>query len=496
MGVERIARFALAFAAAASACKRSVRLDASPPPDAAYAALLVLGTGGSVRASSPLEAWAAGDPLPIVARASDDAVIVAYTKDQLDRAGVLSLLDPGHPPAVLASVAGCAQRLPAPAWYARWSSADRIEAFTASTAPPLTISGAVLACPDLANAPVAVELPCGTSRCVPVVEHTGACSLSLDLSACGIGRVAATFDADGRACLDFSSTHWACAPGDVVPGARAAYRCTSPQTCDLDLYVDPGSLHPPVTIDRAALFPAAPYLPRLADTTPILVPDGIDSGYAFDLLIIKDRVVVSAVGDMIGRPVCPNGQSAPGKLVFFDLESLAQITTATAPPCLGRLASVPGENVFLSAFIEGGSWHIGRFDAATGRLLARAPGPSATDSALHRILVIGDEAMLMFSESGTGRAGSVLEAYGVERLEHRSTLDLRDRADAVDLTLVDTNTAALVTDDSRQAAWIDLASMAVTIRSLPADASQYRDIYGLIPGVTSGELLVTPGISP
>lgn len=333
---------------------RPVRVDV--PPDVEWVALV------SPTGATPLVRWLAGAPLPAHTAGGETIQLVGYTAEQVRQLPVQDGARVAEERLRLAK--GCERHLPVPAWFGELTPDDLLTTRAPSEAPVLTASW--ISCP---TDPVLTHATCLSLPCAIGETQTIGCAVRVDLSACGAGVLVGERQADGSIC--FEPLPWTCEPVETLAPEITAQACAN--DCRTSVFEAPRE--PPFTLERVAVTGGELYLPGEL-TDDLLVPNNrLHSGKAFDLALLRDRLVVAHAG-ATAVYFCPIEAERPaGRLSFYDLDSLALVGTATAPECLTRLL---GEgDTFVGVHGARGEPVLSRF-SREGRRLASGP-PSSGD---------------------------------------------------------------------------------------------------------------------
>lgn len=321
--------------------------------------------------ATPLVRWLPGEPLPAHTAGGETVQILGYTAAQISALPVHEGARVGDERLQLAS--GCDRHLPVPAWFGELTPGDVLSTRAPSEAPVLTASW--ISCP---MGPVLTHATCLSVPCAIGETQTVQCAVSVDLSACGAGVLRGERQADGSIC--FQPLPWTCEPVAALAPEITAQACAN--DCRTSVFAAPQE--PPFTLERVAVTGGELYLPGEL-TDDLLVPNNrLHSGKAFDLALLRDRLVVAHAGERAVH-FCPIEAEVPAsRLSFYDLDSLAPVGTATAPECLTRLL---GEgDTFLGIHGSMGEPVLSRFSREGRRLASGAPssgdGPRA-DAAAH-----------------------------------------------------------------------------------------------------------------
>lgn len=411
----------LASLVAAGSCKNTETVETDAPAEATFASVITFDEAGVFERSSRVVEWPAGTALDLVGPSGRTFVLAWSAADLAARGLPMPTAEP------LRLATGCEQSIGSPTWIGKWED-QRIVATATSVAPRLTASWVTDACERLSEMPpFAVDMRCLVSRCELMATPVSRCRASLDMTTCGLGLVEATVDAVGGVCLDFAASNASCLPRDE-PTADGAYECTEPQ-CGLDVYFNPSRRPPPYQADLIEVVDDGDgkYIDPLLQEIPLILPRVTFGGYLHDLLPLDDHLVVAHVPGVLPRRACPEHLADNSKLSFIDQDTLEITRTATAPPCLQRLARDPTGRGFLATFAKGDQWYVGRFDA-DGTKLAEADIrlPMVEDMMFWRVhQLVGIESLdLVVILVSLGRSQSLLITLDLD------TLTLRDRMDA------------------------------------------------------------------
>lgn len=269
--------------------------------------------------------------------------------------------------APLQATTGCEPILPPPRWgrelsAGRWAEPEAV--------PPLTAPWLRESCEVPRAEPWIDTSDCVSFWCDRVLTDAPerACVAGVDLSGCQLSPIEIAVEADLRVCTrgaepppvrGAESTVWVeDRLGNRCPVRVAARRAYEPQVrrwSFLDQLPDP----PP------------PPPRRLADADSVGPLRGL-FGLAADLVVLNDRVVVSAT--RTSPFACLSQPLAEPQLVHLMRagDELGAVHTSTAPPCLHHLEPAPDGASFFGAFVTGVTQlAVARFDAE-GRILDRA----------------------------------------------------------------------------------------------------------------------------
>lgn len=240
---------------------------------------------------------------------------------------------------------------------------------------PLPLPGdAGVECPAvLGEASIALDLDCKANPCV-ISAREEACVLELSISGCVETVLRGAIDADGKLIFEPSDELGGCAVIERRDDGRLSLLCSSDDlTCRGDIYPVDQTID--AELSRAKIFdvefhgPDGPAEPL--DRAEVL------RGYLSDFAEAGARFAVAGWGGDYKRVKCEDEDAT---LSFVDPESMMVVATATAPPCLVRLAFDRRREQLIG--ISGGPVpEINRFDL-DGNLLQRATIPFPAETGL------------------------------------------------------------------------------------------------------------------
>lgn len=193
---------------------------------------------------------------------------------------------------------------------------------------------------------------CQTGLCLPRISaNDDRCELTIDPSPCDrpldqLGTFSARFQPNGEVLFD-PPPGAACNSVSARTGAAASLDCAAPFQCPVDLFLPAPA---PLFQVRTATVIAGPRFNP--DTAEIRYEHSL-VGYLADLALFdRTAVVASFSGEILDRrgDLCSD-LAPPVTLHLFDVETLEETGTATAPPCTVLLAGDPA-GAFLSAAAE------------------------------------------------------------------------------------------------------------------------------------------------
>ncbi|MEQ8279876.1 MAG: hypothetical protein RMA76_03805 [Deltaproteobacteria bacterium] len=320
----------LSWLLAASACTASPSKSATapaPPDEVTY--LLAVARGEGVTASALVRRVDddVGAELPESWTDADEAWILGFTDDELERIPLVPSAEP-------ARAAGDRDALlAAPAWQVH----GVIEAGAATLAvdgvppPELTVAG-LPACPQVYGPDSYADVRCRVDRCVAPIQQEG-CDIAIDEFSCEIG-----FDVrlDGRGNpVDNGS----CETGPDHEGARSVVQCDDPPAtrCPIHLY---DGLEPIAgRVETATVY--------AVEARPVNDEPYEDTGFLSGLAVLEDRVVVAGHGGAAEPLICP---AMANELTFFDRSDLSRIKTTTVGRCLRELVAAEDRATFYMIY--------------------------------------------------------------------------------------------------------------------------------------------------
>lgn len=359
---------ALLFGPPAWSCTlERVVLEAELPGDVAYVAVVELDEQGQVLRGSPLQPVTVDRPFGVAASREAETLLLGYSEAQLrvfEPAPRLDLLQRSP----LRTPEGCEPRLPTPRWAARWVDGNRLIASEAP-APPLTAEFASGICPETSELRVTVDRRCGSTRCSVTSRSTSACTLQVDLEACGLGPAEVTLDAVGNACGQWSEAPPKCAEAPGVEPSFARLVCSDASPCEYDFYVDAGGLGDRFELETVRLFEARPFVHSALRQNVLPIPRALirGTGYVFDMLVRDGHILLTIANEKGSWQECAGEWGV--SVSRYDADTLALVQTATAARCLMRMARDPMGTGFIGVLTVAGRWHLGRF-SLDGRLIA------------------------------------------------------------------------------------------------------------------------------
>jgi hypothetical protein len=463
----------VASLAVGAACSAPAPVRVEPPADVGYLAIVELDEAGAVTSASRLVAWADGDALPLVSRGAATVLLVGWRGAEVDATAALAGRAAGFT-ARLRAASGCEQGLPAPAWAATWSAESTLDARDLATVPRLTTDGVDDACPELSARTAAVDLRCPATRCAPVTTRLGRCTLELDLASCALGTMRATFDVDGRACVELLDPTVDCTPRDEAPAAfTSGYSCIAPQSCELDVYFPPMDDEPPY-FSKATLVDREAWLPESLLRYGNLYSGTLFSGHLHELVVLGDRAIVAAALGPGPSWHCPaDGEQVPVQLLSVDA-SLNVTATSTAPDCIHRMTNDPIGGGFIATYAADRRWRLGRFDDQ-GHLVASAASEIPWDYwVISDVETLGDEVIILVGATG--------QSSQVHRHDLRTLARIRHHTigfGTTGMTIVDERTLAFSSDHERASArWVVGDDTIIERADLPEDPDRREWVYG------------------
>lgn len=282
--------------------------------------------------------------LPLVL-SGDTEIYLLYFRTGIAELGIV----PGA--LTLDSGLGCGR--PLPRADETWGSRSDTRVFTPASLPErvanLRVPSDFSSCPQLGG--LEIDLRCGNSHCFGALRQEG-CKVVLDLSACARGEITLPIDRSGAICIEANEHLGACSTipsraSDIVQTLSCAPGALG--TCELEIYQTSAA------VDRIEVETV-----QLEDVEPIIgVFERPPIGYLSELVVLEDRVVVSALG---GTETAFCRSPLPGTAYFLDRETMQVTGTASTPPCLTNLAPDPTGDGFVGTFRVGLRPALGRFD--------------------------------------------------------------------------------------------------------------------------------------
>ncbi len=321
----------------------------TPPAGITRIAVIELNDDGVVTAATGLVS--PDDPVVFGSRGNGPIWVVGYTDADLAQAVLppQSALQDSR----LRIAVGCEAALPVPSW------SHAID--TSGAPPPLTAAWVQDAC---------VETPalyprhnCGLRPLPWVLEQSG-CGYRMELWLHGLGMYEGSRSPwDGSYCLELSEDR---RPDcQQTEDRRWSCQLDAVTKCELELLEHTPA--PPMVVARTRVYSAtvAPNVTVPNLTGVALDVDQAQGGYISDLVVLDDKLVVSAHAGRLERPRCL-APSDVGELIFISQEGLQIIDRRPSHRCLMRLAREPGGDGFFGAFVQDQMWHLGQFDVAGG----------------------------------------------------------------------------------------------------------------------------------
>jgi hypothetical protein len=219
---------------------------------------------------------------------------------------------------------------------------------------------------------------------------------------------------------------------------------------------------------------------------PLLEPGQSHSGYANDLLIAGEHLVVVASGDHRARDACTEDEP-PKELYVFELETTTLVRTATAPRCLEHLLETADGTGFYGLFRAPVDWRIARFDLF-GRVLLEADAGIEAFLKVRQIAHSGDGRLLVLAAGpGTG----VLATFDADTLEDRGSVASSFPLDMHAMTSLGDRAFALINDGRREVVRADLAANEIAgVTAIPRDTARNATLHDIIHHAPTDRLLV------
>ena len=336
----------------AAGCPGINEIEVEIPADITAVGLIKVDAQNRLVKASSLAPW--GPSLSVFTRSDERQIIVGYTDEQLALyPGIVSSAQP------LKEARGCTNRLPVPA-FAAFVDRGGLSKLDPQDAPVVTTIDVEETCPSLTDQNWAVDLTCFDERCVPRLESVRGCTLHLGLEACGGGMLSVTFDAQGKGCAELQGRSEQCRPIED-PYSDASITCSASDTavpCGVHVYQDARNREPPFSIVRNKWTPGDRKEPPFLSSRAWIGARYLRSGYAHAMTNLASTVVISGPQD-------PDlGCSNQGSIFYFiDPETLEAERSIPTLGCADAISADPDGQTFVSAFIEGDTWYVGRFNA-------------------------------------------------------------------------------------------------------------------------------------
>ncbi|MBI4816872.1 MAG: hypothetical protein HY791_11470 [Deltaproteobacteria bacterium] len=439
--------FSLLLAACSVACSAGSRVPLEPPEGASWWVGLALDGDRIVESSGlvPTE-----EPVRLPEEDGLSLHILAYSFAQLEAmlGADADFLVAGAP---IALAHGCDPRLDEPFWHV---FGDKERLVPATESLELTAPWLFERCPKRADGNRAsARVTCAWERC-PASFDAPSCELTLHLDECALGaELKARLDWRGELCFEPTSE---CAQTPTRFEAMGSATCAFERDdtpCIIDAYVNPAPIE--LSFERVAVLDVPPRAPASVDDGPV-DPMALRGGYLMDVLPLSDSVVVSARGDRLSDRFSDSHSceaSEPTTLLFVDPSDLS-IATATAPPCLERMAPSP-RGGFFGAYRRGKAQFVGELDARR-RLSREVELGVSVDSrpwvGAFEAIAEGTQLALILndysSETGEDRAQlQILDALTLAPVASSSFVSVVENAALT--SLVETATGLVVSDSSR-----------------------------------------------
>lgn len=356
--------------AAQGACSPVREVDADVPSDVQVAGVVVVDESGAVVDGAPLAPWGPG--LAVVTEPGQRALVLGFTSSQMaDYPGALNASDR------LRAAQGCDNRLPVPAYAAQLVDGALVS-FDPARAPMVTTDAVKASCDNPLEFDWSVDVSCFGERCAPVVSAVSACTVQLDLSACG-GQTAgatarATVGPTGQVCIETGELGHDCVAGSD-PAADAVVTCgPASDPCDIFVYRDPRAPLSPLTTQTRKWRDAPPAVPGVLGSRAWIAARFMRSGYANGMVLLDDRVVITGP-----RNPSDGCSEFPSRTYVLEQSDLREIQALDAPPC--TLALMSEGQTYLAAYYEDGvRWRIARFDRDGTELTSADAVDSPLDS--------------------------------------------------------------------------------------------------------------------
>lgn len=313
-------RRAISAALLVGACTASPTRSATapaPPEDVTH--VLAVARGEDVFASAIVrreDVDEVGAELPDAWDRADEAWILGFTDDELDRIGLVPSAQPAR------AAVGSDPLLAAPGWQVHGVVAEGSVTLTADgVAPPsLTVDG-LPACPRTYGPDSYADFRCRPRPCVAPIVQDG-CRISIDEFGCELG-VEGTLDGRGRP--TFAAR---CETTEVGDASRAEIICEDPPGADCPIHLYAGLEALAARVETATVYDV--------EASPIEDAPWEDAGFVGGLAVLRDRVVAAGYRGVPLTLPCPDLDS---ELVFFDRDDLQRIGDAPIGRCVREIVA-------------------------------------------------------------------------------------------------------------------------------------------------------------
>lgn len=421
------------------ACRPLQEGTATPPSEIIAVGIISDGEG------SPLEAWPAGAPLPIVTRGSGPHFVYGYTAAQLEPLGE------GWRNGRLRPSAPCEASLPSAAWVGRIDGATLStvqEGFEAS----ITVDGLRSICPSPSELPLLLDVRDETERCSHRILRDG-CKVDV-LTECGAGDFSGWVHPDGGFCLEQTREVWSCEAGPLRPGV--SLQCKS-GTRELEL-LDATPAPAPFELQTLSLGPGEPFETRLWALSRQLYATDTDSGYVHGMVALSDRLVVSHTMASEGGD-CWSQEDQPTMLSVIDPDRLEVIGQVVAPRCTTELiADASGQSFVAFVRLDNDRYGLSRFDADGNLLMTETIAGSSAWGRVPQGLraVESKDHLLFFMPPTTTLPGLQLRVHRRSDLGQVETATITNVPRVLAVSWLDDDNAVVV-DSNDTFAHVDIA---------------------------------------
>jgi hypothetical protein len=251
------------------------------------------------------------------------------------------------------------------------------------------------------------DVECATRPCSGRYVQN-ACSIELDLVACGLGDVTVRVDASGTLQSDRCGTN---------PAPRGAIASLDCESCLVDLFPVPRTFELPIDLRRTELVEGYDEL----EFTDV-------GGFVTDLVLLERRVFVTTLEENFRLDGCLRG-NATTRLVELDPGRLEVTRSATIAGCAHRMVAHPTRPELLVLLLRASGWQLARVDLsarvlAIGGVILGDPAQKVT-----AIAPWAPRAEVIAAGNGEldPRQNSVFAFYGADDLAERSRYTVSTR---------------------------------------------------------------------
>jgi hypothetical protein len=433
----------------------------------------IVGVLDEAGAGSSLVPWPPGAPLPVVTRGPGPHLVLGFTEAQL--APFEGAWSQGN----LRAAAPCEAALPAPRWAGRMVD-GALAAADPAALPALTVDGLSELCPAEADAPLALDVRGPGERCPYRITRSG-CRVEV-ATECGLGSLQGYLHPDGDVCLLRQGGAWRCR--DEALGLERNLTCLEPTVEVGIVSTAPGPA--PFEAELVQVVARPVVLPQLWASVNQLYYWNLNSGLAFGMAVLSDRVVVAHTRDGPGGD-CAAEENRAQAFTFVGLDA-APLGTVEAPRCARGLEEEAGGASFLGLYLDARErFRLARFDAQ-GALQSDGvvPGSSRWRPGPRGMIVRPEvDQVLLFMPRPLGEGDVLVLEHRRSTLAHVRTATLSGVLDLLGAGLLDGGRVFAAADEDHFFS-LDADSLAVLERGVhPA-----QNIY---PSRFVGQATMPPG---